>query len=406
MNNRRCVCLVLGTSLLLAADWPQFLGPNRDGRSTETGLLASWPKEGPPELWDKKLGEGWASPVVAGDRLIVFHRLDDKEIVECLEPATGKERWKFDYPTKYSDRFGFDEGPRATPLIAGDKVYTLGAEGRLHCLELATGKKVWVKALLTDYQAPPSFFGVGSTPLLDGDKLIVNIGAKGAGIVAFDAATGKELWKATGDEASYSSPAAATINGTRHVVFLTREGIVSLDPADGALRFRKAWKSKNKNSVNAATPLIVGDQLFVSASYDTGAILLKIGKDGPVEVWKSDEVLSNHYNTSVAHDGFLYGIDGRQDIGAARLRCVELKTGKIRWTETPFGCAALVYADGNLIVLTDKGVLVLIEATPDGYREKGRAAVLTKPCRCAPALADGRLFARDGKRLVAWNLKK
>jgi outer membrane protein assembly factor BamB len=400
---------VLGAGLVcavLAADWPQFLGPTRNGVSTETGLATTWPKEGPPQVWEKKVGAGWSGPIVSAGRVILFHRLENREVVESLDAATGKPQWKFDYATGYVDKFGFDDGPRATPLVGNGRVYTLGAEGHLLCLDLEKGTKVWERALLTDYQVPESFFGVGSSPLLDGDRLLVNVGGKEAGVVAFDAATGKEAWKATSQEASYSSPAAATINGARHVVFLTREGILSVDPANGKVRFSKRWRSKNKNSVNAATPLVIDDLLFISASYDTGAIVHRVGKDGIEEVWNKDDVLSNQYNTSVPSKGYLYGIDGRADIGVARLRCVELKTGKVLWTKTPFGCATLVLTDGLLIALTEKGELVLIEATPDAYREKSRAAVLTKPCRSAPALANGRLYARDGARLVCWNLKK
>jgi len=395
--------IVVGS--LLAADWPQLLGPTRDGKSTETGLLATWPKAGPPKVWDIEAGQGWAGPVVVGDRLVFFHRVADKEVVQCLDSATGKEKWKFDYATKYAGKIVTDAGPRSTPLVRG-QVWTVGAEGMLHCLTLDAGKKVWAKDLIKDYKVPGSFFGVGSTPILEEDKLIVNVGGKDAGIVAFDAATGKELWKATGDPASYSSPTAATINGQRYIIFLTREGIVSLDPDNGKVRFSKRWRSKNPNSVNAATPLVIGGQLFVSACYDTGAILHRVTKDGLEEVWKGDDILSNHYNTSIHHEGFLYGIDGRQDIGVAQLRCVDLKTGKVRWTEKPFGCATMLFAEGRLIALNEEGELLLIEATPEGYKEKARAAVLTKPCRAGLALANGRLYARDPERLICWNLKK
>jgi outer membrane protein assembly factor BamB len=391
---------------VLAADWPQFLGPRRSGVSTETGLIATWPKDGPPKLWDKSVGAGFSSPVVAGERLILFHRLDNNEVVECLDPATGRQRWKFAYESKYVDDFGFDEGPRSTPVIAGERVYTLGADGDLHCLELETGKKVWERRINTDYQVRKGFFGVGTSPLVDDGRLFINVGGKDAGIVALDAGTGKELWKATRHEASYSSPVIATVAGTRHLVFLTREGIVSLDPATGAVRFSKQWRSKNRNSVNAATPLVVDDVLFVSAEYNTGAFAGRIGKDSLEELWSGENILSNHYNTSIAHNGYLYGIDGRADIGVAQLRCVELKTGKVKWSESPFGCAALLLADERLIALTEKGDVVLIDATPDAYREKARAALLEKPCRSAPALSNGRLFARDPKRLVCWNVKK
>jgi outer membrane protein assembly factor BamB len=390
-----------------AADWPQFLGPERNGVSAETGLRQTWPSQGPPVLWEKKVGAGLSGPVVAGARLILFHRLADREVVACLDAASGAEHWQFPYPTAYTDDLGVphDEGPRATPVMADGRVYTLGAEGRLHCLDVETGKKIWGRDVNTDYAVPKAYFGVGTSPLLEGNLLLVNVGGRGAGIVAFDKDTGKEVWKATSHAASYSSPVAATIDGVRSVLFFTREGLVGLDPATGTIRFSKRWRARFDASVNAAVPLVIGDQVFLSASYNTGAVLLRVRPNGLDEVWKSDAVLSNHYNTSVHHEGFLYGLDGRQEQGV-RLRCVELKTGTVRWSQEGFGCSSLILVEGNLVCLTEDGDLVLVEATPAAYREKARATVLTKPCRAHLALADGRLYGRDGKRLVCWNLKK
>jgi outer membrane protein assembly factor BamB len=400
-----CIALgALGAAPAPANDWPQFLGPTRNGASAETGLLANWPKAGPPELWKRDVGAGYSGPVVAGEWLILFHRVDDEEVVEGLEAATGKKQWKHHYETRYHDAFGKGDGPRATPLIAGEKVYTLGAEGRLTCLKLKNGEKVWEHDLLAEYKPRKGFFGVGTSPIVEDGRLIVNVGAKGAGIVAFNADDGKELWKATDQEASYSSPVAATIDGVRHIFFFTREGLVSLDK-EGTERFSLKFRSKLNASVNAATPLIVDDHLFLSASYGTGALLLKIHKDKADEVWKNDESLSNHYDTSVYVGGNLYGLDGRQEEGA-RLRCVEFKTGKVQWTKEGFGCASIISADGRLIALTEGGDLVLIE--PDGkeYKEKARASVLSSPCRAPLALANGKLYARDGKSLICWNVKK
>src|SRR6266511_2460250 len=188
------------------ADWPQFLGPERNGVSPETGLLQAWPKQGPPLLWEKTIGEGYSGPVVAGGAVVVFYRSGGDEVVQCLDAATGKERWKHTYPTRYRDAFGKGDGPRSTPLIAGGRVVTLGAEGRLTCLELENGNKVWDRPLNEDYQARKGFFGVGTSPLLEGNLLLVNVGGKKAGIVALDKDTGKEVWTATDHEASYASP--------------------------------------------------------------------------------------------------------------------------------------------------------------------------------------------------------
>jgi outer membrane protein assembly factor BamB len=391
---------------LWGADWPQFLGPRRDGSSPETGLLRQWSMDGPPLVWKKEVGEGFSGPVVADGKLILFHRVGDNEVVACLDAATGKEIWKYPYPTTYQDDFGKGNGPRATPVISGNRVYTLGAEGRLHCLAFDTGKKVWARELLKDYKVPPSFFGVGSSPLVEGELVLVNVGARKAGIVAFDSETGKEAWRATEDGASYSSPVVASIHGRRYGIFFTRQGVVLLDPKTGKVDYQKRWRARLEASVNAATPLVVGDLVFFSSSYETGALLLKVGKDKVEEVWSGDEEMSNHYSTCVAHKGFLYGFHGRQERGAA-LRCVELKTGKIRWTQLRFGCGSMVLADGQLIILTERGDLVLAEPSPDGYREKARVHVFDGvPCRAQIALADGRLYARDSSELKCWRLKK
>jgi outer membrane protein assembly factor BamB len=396
--------LLLSLANVWAGDWPQFLGPNRDSHSSETGLVAAWLNKGPRVLWERPVGEGYSGPVIAGNRLVVFHRHEENEVVDCLDAATGAPTWHFAYPTGYRDDFGKGNGPRSTPTIAGDRVYALGAEGFLHCLDLATGKVLWQRALNEDYHVRKGFFGVATSPLVEGKLLLINVGGRGAGIVALDRETGKEVWKATDDEASYSSPIAATIDGVRYVFFFTRSGLVALDPQTGRVRHVHRWRSRMNASVNAAVPVLVGDKLFLSASYGTGAVLLRIGKDGVSEVWHSDDALANHYNTSVYHDGHLYGFDGRQEEGA-RLRCIDAETGKVCWTKEGFGCGSMILADGKLIVLSESGELILVQPTPIAYKEKARAAVLTRPCRSEIALANGRLYARDGGKLVCWNLK-
>jgi outer membrane protein assembly factor BamB len=389
----------------VGADWPQFLGPERNGTSPETGLAASLPKMGPPLAWEREVGEGFSGPVILGDRLILFNRLGDKEVIECLDAATGKAHWKFDYATTYQDAFGKGDGPRATPTVASGRVYALGAEGTLTCLDLDKGTKLWQRSLEKDYRPRKGFFGVATSPLVEGDLVLVNVGARGAGIVAFDKDSGKEVWKATDQEASYASPVAATIDGVRHVLFFTREGLVSLDPANGSVRFSKRWRSRIDASVNAASPLVADGHVFLTASYGTGAILLKVKKDGVEEVWKGNNSLSCHFGTPVLRDGHLYGFEGRQEQGA-KLRCVEWKTGKVCWTRDGFGCGSLIAADGKLLVLSEDGDLVLVQPTPDGYREQGRAGLLKGPCRAPIALAGGRLYARDGQRLGCWDLRK
>lgn len=399
--------LALSASFVARADdWPQFLGPRRDGTSNEKGLVATIGAKGLPLAWQRDVGEGFSGPVIAGNRLILFHRVDNEEVVECLVASSGKPIWKLAYPTTYSDQLGKGDGPRSTPVIVGDKVVTLGAEGTLTCLTLEAGKKVWQLSLTKDYKTPLGYFGVGTSPVVEGDLVLVNVGGPKAGIVAFSLKDGQEAWRATGDPPSYSSPVVTTVDGVRRAVFFTRTGAVVLDPKNGDVFYQKKWRARYDASVNAATPLVIGDQAFFSTSYETGALLIKLKKNGADEVWTDENIMSNHYNTCVYHDGHLYGFDGRQE-ATPSFRCVELKTRKVKWEKDRFGCGTMVLADGRLIVLTEKGDLSLVQATPAAFRETGRTRLLDAgPCRAQIALADGRLFARDQKRLMCIDMKK
>jgi outer membrane protein assembly factor BamB len=398
--------LLVGLPFLLAADWPQHLGPTRDGHSPETGLLRAWPKDGPAVVWKREVGTGWAGPAVAGDRLILFHRVGDEEVVECLDPATGAGRWKSAYRTAYIDQFEFDNGPRATPLIADGRVFTLGADGALRAWDLATGKELWGRNVNKDYGVPKGFFGVATSPVLAGGKLLVNVGAKGAGVVAFDPGTGKEAWKASDDWVNYSSPVVAKIGGEELAIFFTREGLLAVSPVQGEVKYKHPFRPRAQASVSAMTPIVSGDRVFLSTAYQTGAVLLELKKGKVEEVWQGADILDCHYNTPVLVKDHLYGIDGRQESRAAKLKCVEWATGKVRWSKDGFLCAALIHADGLFLACPENGDVVLFEASPDGYKELGRAAALDEPVRALPALADGRLFARDGKKLVALEVGK
>ena len=239
------LCL-LAVHQLRADDWPQFLGPRRDGTSLEKGLLDAFPPGGPNIVWQRKVGEGYSGPVIAGERLVLFHRVGDNEVLECLNAATGASLWKFTYATNYQDGLGKGDGPRSTPVIVGDKVVTLGAEGALHCVTLDAGKKVWSRSLTAEYKAPLGYFGIATSPVVEQNLVLVNVGGKNAGIVAFDLDTGKEIWKATNDPASYSSPVVCTVDGARLAVFFTRTGAVVLDPKTAAVRLSaRQWRSRH-----------------------------------------------------------------------------------------------------------------------------------------------------------------
>jgi outer membrane protein assembly factor BamB len=400
----RVAALLAAGACAFAEDWPQFLGPSRNGVYSGGDLAAAWPKSGPAVVWKMDIGAGFAGPVVSQGRLILFHRKGGSEVVEALDAATGREIWKYEYPTKYRDDFGFDEGPRSAPTIAGGRVFTFGAEGMLHCLDFASGKKIWSIDTMAAFQVPKGFFGAAGAPLVDGDRVLMNIGGAKAGIVAFDAASGKTLWTATNHQASYSSGVVVTIAGQRRALFLTRAGLVDVDPATGKVRWDAPWRARMQASVNAASPVVVGDSVFVTASYDTGASLVRIGPGGPAQVWGSDEALSAHYATPVHKDGFLYGFHGRQEFGQA-LRCIELATGKVRWSEEKYGAGTVTLAGNRLLIVRESGEIVLAEASPTGYKPVASAAALPKVVRAYPAIADGRIYIRNEKSLVCLNLK-
>jgi outer membrane protein assembly factor BamB len=386
---------------LHAEDWPQFLGPARNGVYASAVNL-QWPKEGPKVLWQMKVGEGFSAPVVADGRLVIFHRVGDRERLDCVEARTGKPIWHYQYLTDYHDDFSRGDGPRATPAVADGRVFTFGPQGMLTCV--TNGVKVWAVDTQKRFGAGKGFFGVACSPLVESNTVLMNLGGKGAAVVAFGSEDGKVLWKSGNDEASYSSPVAATINGKRYTLFLTRKFFTALDPTSGKVYFQYPWQPAINASVSAATPLIIGDLVFISASYGAGAAVLKFKESGPEKLWSGDEILSNHYATSVHHDGFLYGFDGRQEQGC-NLRCVELKTGKIRWTQDRFGAGTITLAGKDLLVLTEKGELIAAPASPEGFKPTARAQILPYGVRAYPAIADGLFYARSGEKLVCLDLR-
>src|SRR5580704_19327769 len=351
---RLTVCLLGAGACLAAADWPQFLGPTRNGVYAGPPLAESWPAGGPRVVWRKKVGQGFSGPVVAGNRVILFQRLGAEEVVEALDAGTGATQWRYAYPSVYRDDFGFDEGPRAVPVIVNGRVYTFGAEGQLQALDLATGRRLWNVDTMRRFGVRKGFFGAAGSPLVEDGRVIANIGGKdggkGAGIVAFNADTGAILWTATDDEAGYSSPVGATFGGRRHAVFLTRNGLVGLDPATGTVLFQRRWRSRSASSVNAASPVVVGDLIFVSATYETGAAVLRVRGSDLTELWSSDAVLSNHYATSVQYKGYLFGFHGRQEFNPS-FRAVDVTTGAVKWSEDKFHAGTVTLAGDRLLIL-------------------------------------------------------
>jgi outer membrane protein assembly factor BamB len=388
---------------LQAADWPQYLGPERDGVYPGEALTRLWPSDGPKVLWRKRdIGAGMSGVVAAKGRVILFHEVNRYDTIECLEAATGKTLWKNNYASSFVPGYGSAAGPRATPAIAQGRVYTMAGQGIVVCTDMATGKTVWTVNTQKSYRASDGFFGMACSPLVEGNAVLLNIGGEaGAGIVALDKDTGKLLWKSLDDEASYSSPVMATLNGKRRAVFFARTGLAVVNPANGKIDFQTRWRARIHASVNAAAPLVAGDRLFVTASYNTGALLIQSNGDGFRTTWSNDTSLSSQYASVMHRDGFLYGTHGRADVPPIpALRCVELATGKVRWSVDDFGDCLMLLCGDRLLALMESGELALGQVTPAGWREISRAQVAGSGARSQPALANGRLFVRDRNQLV------
>jgi outer membrane protein assembly factor BamB len=389
----------------VAADWPQFLGPDRNGTIAGPPLLETWGPSGPTVVWRKQVGQAFAGPAVVQNRVLVFHRVGNEEVLESLDAKTGASVWRYAYPTTYRDDFGFDEGPRAVPVVSGGIVYTFGAQGQLHAVDLAKGTRVWSEDTMKRFNVPKGYFGAGGSPLVEGGRVIANIGGDKAGVVAFDAKTGHVVWSATDDDASYSSGVAATIGGRRSAVFLTRDNLIGFDPATGAIQFQRRWRARIAASVNAATPLVIGDSIFVSAQYGPGAGVLRVEESKLTELWASDDVLSNHYATSVYYDGYLYGYHGRQEMGPS-LRAVDFKTGTVKWSLDQFRAGSITLVGDKLLIIREGGEMILAPASPQTFKPIARAQVLPGVVRPLPAIADGFVYVRNENTLVCLDLRR
>jgi outer membrane protein assembly factor BamB len=440
------VASTLGLCAWAVEDWPQFLGPRANGTSTETGLLDKWPTNGPPVIWEKHVGTGYSAPSLRGDFLVLHHRQEDQEIIEAFDAVQGTSAWRYAYPSHFVDPYGYNNGPRGTPLLTEKQAYTFGAEGKLLCLDLRDGKLVWQRDTAADWNVPPAFFGVGSSPILEGDKLLVMVGGQpDSGMIAFDASTGKTVWESIGQknwegqpmvgwpgertvkwqtwekQASYATPVAATIHGQRHILCLMRQGLVSINPTNGSVNFSFWFRSTANDSVNAMNPIVVDDLILISgAYYRIGSVLLRVKPGGKSveEVWRST-ALEAHWTTPVYHEGRIYAFSGRNEPDA-RFRCIEFKTGKLMWdrdeswpphsTPTPnvYGRGSSIMADGKLIVLGEGGLLGLFKVNPTQPEELSRFQMpqLHYPCWAAPVLSHKRLYLRSEARLLCLDLAK
>lgn len=424
------IALAGGGALGAADDWPAILGPHRDGRSAETGLATSWPAQGPPLVWQVETGDGYSAPAVASGRLYLLDRIDDEERLRALDAATGKEIWSTSAPTSYEDVYGYSNGPRASPVVDGDLVFTYGVDGHLRCRRTADGSVVWQHDVNAEYGVSRNFFGTGSTPIAEGSLLLVMVGGSppgspdvwsgravpnGSAVVAFDKRSGEERWRVGDDLASYSSLVVTDGPDGRTGLAFARGGLLAFAADDGRELFQYPWRARRIESVNAATPVIVDREVFVTEAYGPGASLIRMKPGGYELVWRDppgrQHSIAAHWSTPVYRDGYLYGSSGEKP-GPAELRCIEWATGKVIWAQPGLHRTSQLLVDGHLVVLAEYGELLLVAAEPSGYRELARAVLadaagrrlLRYPAWAPPALANGLLYLRAEGRLVALRL--
>ncbi len=408
-----CVRSFLGVGLLVLcfatemaaqsqANWPQWRGPNRDGLSKETGLLKQWPAEGPPLVWKTTgAGRGYSSFAITNGRLFTMGLRGDREFVIALDLANGKEAWA----TAHGDAFRNDrgDGPRGTPTVDGDKVYALGGAGDLSCLEERTGRVLWTLNILKKFGGSNITWGISESPLVIGDKVLVNAGGPSASIVALNKKDGSLIWKSQSDRAGYSSAIPVQVGGITQVVFFTQNRAVGLDSRDGRLLWE--YPRPSNRVANVATPIARANRVFISSDYGTGGGVVEIKADGngvsAQEVYFTRE-MRNHHSSSVLVGDHLYGFSG------SILTAMRFDTGEVAWRDRSVGKGALTFADGHLYCFSENGVVGLVEATPDGYREKGRFRIEQDalPTWSHPVVAGGRLYLRDQDTIYAYDVRQ
>ncbi len=429
-------------------DWPRFLGPRGDGTSSLPEIPLPWPDGGPRLVWHAEMGEGYGAPAVALGRIVLFDRVGDQARLRCLHAETGEQLWSVADPTSYRDTFGYDGGPRCCPVIANDRVLTFAADGLLSCRSLADGTLLWQVATSETYHVVQNFFGVGAAPLvIDApyrptarQLVIVPVGGSepgstppaperldlvrglDSGLVAFDLTTGNEVWRCSSELASYSSPVLTSLGGRPRLLAWLRDQLVSVDPATGRETGSFRWRASELFSVNAANPVVLGDQVLLSETYEVGGVLLDVAStprgDTFTPAWTSpkgarpDATLKAHWATPVVHQGHLYGTSGR-NIGDARLVCVEAATGEVKWSERGLGRASVALVGDRLLVIGEFGEVLVVKATPEAYTPLAEATLtdpatgqplLAPPCWAAPVIARGYAYLRGAGRVVCLDL--
>jgi outer membrane protein assembly factor BamB len=396
------VVLSLNVIAQTASEWPQWRGPNRDGISKERGLLKAWPEGGPPLVWKASgAGTGYSSMSVANGRIYTMGLRGDREYIIAFDAATGKEAWATAHGSAYRDSRG--DGPRGTPTIEGNKGYTLGAMGDLTSFDTTTGRVLWTVNILNKFGGSNPNWGISESPLIVGDKVIVNAGGPGASIVALNKKDGSLIWKSQSDHAGYSSGMLVRAGGVDQVVFFTSKRAIGLDQSDGRLLWE--YQKPSNDVANVSTPVVRANRVFISSDYGTGGGVVELKPAGggvqANEIYFTKE-MKTHHSTAILVGDYLYGFS------SAILTAMKFDTGEIAWRDRSVGKGSLVYADGYLYALSENGVVGLVEAAPNGYKEKGRFTIKQEslPTWAHPVVAGGRLYIRDQNTIYAYDVRE
>jgi outer membrane protein assembly factor BamB len=381
---------------LCAGDWPHWRGPNFDGISTETNYRVQWPAAGPKVLWRTPVGVGYSSMSVSRGWLYTMGNTKDVDAVSCVDVATGKVLWQHTYPCLAKDPQGY-RGPRTTPTVDGNRVYTLSRLGHFFALDATTGRVLWAKNFARQYGAKAPTWGFSGSPLVEGRMVITEVGGKGSSVVAFDKVTGREIWRSGNDKVAYSSIVPFMQGGQRCLAVLSAESISGRLAVNGREIWRAPWKTKY--DVNAATPIVIGTLVFVSSGYGKGCALFNFSTRPPRVVWQNKN-MRNHVGTCVFWDRRLYGFDERE------LRCLDVATGRVLWKERKYGKGSLFKAGRHWIVYSDKGYVAVADLSPAGCRELSGFQVLKgRDTWAVPVLANGLLFCRNLNTVACVDLR-
>lgn len=420
MHARIVLPLLLLSTTLHAVDWAQYRGPAADG-STSEQIAKPWTSAGPKEVWKMKSPNGFSSFAVAGPRVFTTEGRElegvAQEVLVARDVNTGKELWAQALGVaNYGDGGGNSgtsdnkggDGPRSTPAVAGNIVITINADLVVQGFDVATGKALWTRNLLTEHHGKNISWKNAASPLLEDGVLYVAGGGKGESLLALNPKDGSVLWKAFDEKITHATPIAATIGGQRQIIYFLQSGLLSVEPKTG----RELWRYGFRFSTStAASPVVWQDIVYCSAGYGVGAGAVKVSKQG--DQWHATEIyrktgnkpLANHWSTPVVKDGHLYGMFQFKEYGNGPVKCVDIATGDVKWEQPGFGPGNVILAGDKILALSDKGELVLIAADPSGYKELARADVLDGKCWTTPVLANGRIFARSTKEAVALEAK-